>query len=623
MSTVRLADVASRVNDNYHFTPARKEGTIIHVETAATYPNPPAPAWYEPTTGDIYIHLTEADIPLDASTATRSKFAGLVHHESSHTLHSGWLTSAQLNPKIRDEKGLLGTLTMLEELRIEKLAVDARPFVRSALRSSLDIILKSLELTGSPRSTAGAWILVCGRVFAGVADMGEVEEVDTAARSLLTDEVVDELGDLLQQAMEVRTPAGVEQTERTLAQMIEIAREVNALIPPDESTEEGETGTGCGHGDGEGEKKSGKLKPGKPEEEKPEGEDKAPVDKPEEAVETDDEDADAAASGGDEDEDLEDDESDEDEGDGGDHGYSEEDGDMMRRAIEKATEDIVSHPEKTGHVTSDPIEWANKVFGARSDRAHANSSWKKREPRAEERRAVTTLARKLETLTIPAITKQPVAKALPPGRLKTREAVRATAERAQGRMVTAAPWKATKRRHSHVKPLIIGLMTDTSGSMSWAQDGVATAAYVVSNAGARIGARTASVTFGNTAQPVTWPKQPAREVITRQANSGWEAFDFAAASLDGALKLSSTEASKLVIIVSDAMLVKDGELEKATIWCDRWARAGVQIVWIGAHAASLRTIAPTAVVAKTSRKGIPHNLEITDAIEEAIVKLGR
>ena len=55
-------------------------------------------------------------------------------------------------------------------------------------------------------------------------------------------------------------------------------------------------------------------------------------------------------------------------------------------------------------------------------------------------------------------------------------------------MSTAKPWKGTKRKHSVAKPLVIGIATDTSGSMKWAENGVAEFAYVYANAGHRIGA---------------------------------------------------------------------------------------------------------------------------------------
>jgi hypothetical protein len=190
-------------------------------------------------------------------------------------------------------------------------------------------------------------------------------------------------------------------------------------------------------------------------------------------------------------------------------------------------------------------------------------------------------------------------------------------------MVTATPWRATKRQHSHVKPLVVGLMTDTSGSMRWAAGGMASAAYIVSNAGARIGARTASVTFGTRAHPVTWPREPAKVVVRKEADSGGENFDQAAAALDGALKLTSGEASKLVVIVTDGQLVMLDMPEKARMWCERWDAAGVQIIWIGASSKRvLKRLAPMAIDADFGEVGeFGRGAFIPAAIEAAIVKM--
>ena len=46
-----------------------------------------------------------------------------------------------------------------------------------------------------------------------------------------------------------------------------------------------------------------------------------------------------------------------------------------------------------------------------------------------------------------------------------------------------------------VLTLVVGVATDTSGSMRWAEEAVARMAYVYTNAGHRIGARTPPTTF--------------------------------------------------------------------------------------------------------------------------------
>ena len=149
-------------------------------------------------------------------------------------------------------------------------------------------------------------------------------------------------------------------------------------------------------------------------------------------------------------------------------------------------------------------------------------------------------------------------------------------------MVTARPWKGTVRRHSTARPLVVGIATDTSGSMRWAEDGVAEFAYVWTNAGHRIGARTAAVTFGDHVHRIARPGEVMTHVERKSATDGQEAFDFAAAALDGVLHFTTPAyAARILLVISDGQLVKDGEPDRAAEWLRRMDRAGTHVLWIG------------------------------------------
>ena len=148
-------------------------------------------------------------------------------------------------------------------------------------------------------------------------------------------------------------------------------------------------------------------------------------------------------------------------------------------------------------------------------------------------------------------------------------------------MSTAKPWKGTKRSHSQAKPLVIGIATDTSGSMKWAERGVAEFAYVYSNAGHRIGARTAAVTFGDSVHRISRPGEVMTKVRLKRADGGSEVCDFAIAALDGVLRLTDqSDAAKILIVVSDGALVRSGETGKVTEWLHRMNDVGTQVIWV-------------------------------------------
>jgi hypothetical protein len=259
--------------------------------------------------------------------------------------------------------------------------------------------------------------------------------------------------------------------------------------------------------------------------------------------------------------------------------FHPEDGALMDKAIEEAVKDITKEWRPSKLKLGDAGEFAKKVFGG--SRKSKSRNWKELAPTPQNRQAVVKMARVLETLTMPAITKTKLGSALPPGRFRSRDAIRASADRAAGRMTEAKPWTTTKRRHSHVRPVIVGIATDTSGSMGWAENAVAEYAYIMSNAGHRIGARTAAVTFGDQAEAVSWPGQIASKIRVRAADGGKEAFDDGIAALDGVLNLTrKNDAAKLLLIVSDGHLVRSGETDKARQWMDKCDEAGVAVVWL-------------------------------------------
>lgn len=484
---------------------------------------------------------------------------GMLAHEAAHCGWSDWnLEIAKLDP--RPPMPVVQTMILFEELRVEYRASNkgAAPY----LRHSFEWLLRTLEdPSGTPQGLAHCWALVVGRYKAGVAAWDEVDVINTIVRSSLTDDVVDTLYEILEDAVQFEglTP---NRTARKLAALAYEWLEVLGVDP--EESSESMAGT-CVHVDpGDGDEGDGEGEGGGAKGDEEGGDEEG-----------------KGSSGGDDD------------GDGDEEGTREAGADtpdsvttdedavgMLKAAIrELGVKASGPLPVTDGVTLSDPAATAAKVFGGK---APSGDHWEERTPTPKDRGHAHSLARTFEALALPSIAKLHVPSDVPPGRLRGREAVRRSAERSMGLMATATPWERTKRLRTTTKPVIVGVMTDTSGSMSWAKQLVADFAWTVSTAGIRVGARTAAVTFGNRAEMVHRPGEVPSTIRVREANGSTEMFDQAAAALDGVLHLSTPmNAAKVLFIVSDGELVEHGEPTRARLWIEKFTEAGTLVCWVG------------------------------------------
>lgn len=580
-AAVTLNELASLVN--YY-----KPGVAVHVVDRVDVPAPPAPAWYMPATGDVTIHLDEAKI--DASSLDSAlhgvgwaQMRGLLWHELAHARWSDWLFAVKIPSKIR------GTVTMFEEMRIENRAVDkTEGYVRNDIRSVLPLSIgETRDIPPVRSSVARLWALGYGRCLTTVASYDAVQWVDDAARTLLGDDDVDYMTDILQEVITLHMPDAIDR-------MIELATEWVDLV--------GDTDhDGCGHGDGATEKSDDDDEPGEPGESTDEDADADDSDGDGDGGEADgeeSEESDGSASDSDKtdkpkpkgDRDLGDDDSvirdvldsaspDDDDDHDDDADFSDEDMDTIIKEVTRMAESIARDWDAPDELKmADPTVEAARVFGSADGKARSTELAK---PGPVEHGEVIRTAKVLETMAIPAITKIPAHKIVPPGRLRSREAVRQSAERSRGALSTAKPWQSTKRTHSSVKPIVVGIATDVSGSMRWAESSVAQFAYVWTHAGQRVGARTASVTFGDRVERVAAPGEILTAVPRRKANGGSEKADRALAALDGVLHLShANNAAKLLVIVSDGMLVIPQETQRVIKRLETFKANGTQILWV-------------------------------------------
>jgi hypothetical protein len=552
-----------------------------------------APAWYNGRTGDAMIIVPRTKLEgVKAEKATRV-LNGLVSHELAHARWSRWLhTSPALH---RKSSKVLRTLALFEESRIEQRAVNSAGYVRPFLRSAVEhLILGTVdEIAPSRASVAHAWGLLRGRMHAGIITEEEFQPLDIAARIALDDDTVDYLDELLSEAIWCST-----ESEGHVDLLVSIAEawieavgvdesagiDITApLDAPDEVSDEDE--------EGESADATIAVSKGDDDEDDEDEDDEDESDAPsgasdEDEDESDDgEDGDESDAPGDDDETNDDDSNDDDQRGTGSHEDTGDDEEHLsdevieevKRAIEDVLEDVTTHPGRTNvSAMADAQETAHKVFSKQRGVNHLD-----KKPSTALRNAAGKTARRLEALAAPAIMKKSVAKKTPPGRLKSREAVRASAERSRGMMQTAQPWRATKRTHTHAPPITVGVMTDVSGSMHWAQTMVGEVAYIFSNAGSMIGARTAAVTFGDNTQRVVAPGERLNTVPICLSNGKAETANTAFAALDGILHLTDGPlGTKILVVVSDGVFVRTAEMDGAKAWVPTLLDAGVTIIWV-------------------------------------------
>ncbi|MBV8995396.1 MAG: VWA domain-containing protein [Pseudonocardiales bacterium] len=176
-----------------------------------------------------------------------------------------------------------------------------------------------------------------------------------------------------------------------------------------------------------------------------------------------------------------------------------------------------------------------------------------RPPTTEERTAARVLARALSTAGVRDRVPVKTTSIVPPGRLRMRGALAADAQRAAGAMPTAEPFTRTTRTVVPIPPLRLAIACDVSGTMRWARDHVASAAWILAHATRHttIPAHTATVIFGNRVHPLTRPGTAPAVVTEFASTDNWEDLPTAIDALDGALGLSTPGAARLLVIVSD------------------------------------------------------------------------
>lgn len=559
---------------------------VINIDCVELACSPETPAWWDPRERTVHVNVaaiySRRSDQLEAldsfitelATPQMATMRGMLRHEIAHSRWSTW----DLAGLARRDQSLYRIAEIFEEVRIETRLRNINNEATKDLRASFRWILARMDAGAitSRLSVGHAWCLIVGRYLSGIASLEEVEPVDELARSVLGDSTVEEMVDILGGAVSLRKDDVLD------AMMPVYARRWLDLLDPDGAEHTPEGGTVL-HAEG------------------------APV---------------HGASP----EDGEDDEGGED-GEGGEdstadgHGRTEASdiADLARDAV-RQVEENVSTTKVRDIDMADPSVLAQEVFGARRETSRYVYPMP---PSPQLQQRARRMAEIFEQLSLPSVTLTTLPSEIPPGRLRSREMVRKSAEQSQGLMSTSTPWERKKRRHSHTRPVVVGIMTDVSGSMRWAEEVSASFSWMLATAGVRVGARTASVTFGEDVEAVVAPGEIPRQVMVRAANGGEEAFDRAAAALDGVLRFSTqNQAAKVLFVFSDGYLVRMNEMARAHRRLEEFTKAGTIVVWVEPDEAAWNALKPTknATAIKVRHSRSDDTEEILQQVENELLR---
>ncbi|MDX3192925.1 VWA domain-containing protein [Streptomyces sp. MN03-5084-2B] len=225
---------------------------------------------------------------------------------------------------------------------------------------------------------------------------------------------------------------------------------------------------------------------------------------------------------------------------------------------------------------------ARSVFSSGGSRTGSTATRGTRAPTGAERAAAHHLARALDTAGVRERAETKATSVIPPGRLRVRGAVAASAQRAAGTIPTAEPFIRTHRTTVPTPPLRLGIACDVSSSMKAFAGPVASAAWILAHAAhrTRVPATTATVIFGRYVRPITYPGSSPRAVTKFAANDGVEAIDKAITALDGALNLSHADAARLLVIVTDTYIVDETYRSNAQKHLARLRATGCAVLWL-------------------------------------------
>ena len=482
--------------------------------------------------GDIRDKATQYEFPM----AT-----GILFHEALHARHTNW-NIATLQDSLEPIEAKI--FMLLEESRIEARGVKERPELRNFLRTSaLEMALEEVNeqtlgnLAGDIWNTAHLAGLSISRVDSGVLEVADISDIYREVVSILGQDLFDELRKVWIEFQSL----GVPQIERA----IELAKKWVELLrqaDPEGEPQAGSFGDPFEESEGEGDSESG------------EGEMSDTMKKLASKLSQSATNAEMNAS----------------------------DSLEQQQTQDKWAEESKAR-QSEAKKNSERKQQAKEVFHKQHNAESGNGSnsriSERRQPTGAERASAVQIAKSLEKAKYRERSVHTRKSQVPQGKLITRNAIQNKAVESMGMRGELPTWKSKVRKHTDDPTLRLGVMVDISGSMGSAMNAMGTTAWVMSEAGRRIQAKTAMVYYGSGVFPTLRVGQRMDEVVIYTAPDGTEKFGEAFEALDGELGLTFGDGVRLLVIVSDGQYTP-AQQERTVRALTECKQNGVAVLWI-------------------------------------------
>lgn len=252
-------------------------------------------------------------------------------------------------------------------------------------------------------------------------------------------------------------------------------------------------------------------------------------------------------------------------------GNGESDGNSGSGEIEDLLENLQARQEVEKSIREGDRNTAGGAGGSSPERGERHAT-------PEEREARNKLTRRLREVRWRDRSSVRRNNLLPPGRLRSREALRRSAEQSLGKMTTARPWKTNRRRAVETPQLTCGILIDTSGSMGYAAHELSGALWAIAHAVHENGGKVAAALFGDTAETVLPVEKPPRHVIQIHPSGGTEHVPEGIELLGRELGWSREAGPRLLVMVSDGYFACSAEADEAVA---SLRSEGILVVHIG------------------------------------------
>lgn len=476
-------------------------------------------------------------------TTTQQEYpmvAGVLFHESCHARFGAW-DYALMRQSLVDDKEAQAFLD-LDESRIEAKGVKERPANRNFLRySALDLSLKSVLATGIGGSDvwnyARASVLAIARVDSGVLEVSDIQALYKEAVEALGKELFDELRKVWIEFQ------GLNASENERA--IELSKKWVELLR---------------QADPEGEPESGENPLDEQSDEPKEGEGKKGKGNSESLEKLLDQLAQSA---------------DQTESKAQESISEQQTLDRWNESNQNSTQRNKERNKRKAH--------AQKIYDKQRE-AEGNTGsdsrvHKKRPPTGVERASAVSIAKSLEKAKYRERSEHIRKTHLPMGKLSIRNAIQNKAMESMGKRPELPAWKQKSRKHTDDPTLRLGIMVDISGSMGGAMEAMGATAWILSEAGRRIQAKTSMMYYGSGIFPTLRIGQRLSEVSIYTAPDGTEKFGEAWEALDGELGLTYGDGVRMLVIVSDGNYTPS-QTERAKMILRECRENSVAVLWI-------------------------------------------